>query len=104
MGRVTVEDYAKFREVFDGREEMRKSAGALSSKVFQSVDDRLQRIPATYVEEVYLGLTTSDLVRLANGTELMVRRISESTIDARFIPGEEVTVGWRTDDARLHAD
>ncbi len=39
MGRVTVEDYAKFREVFDGREEMRKSAGALSSKVFQSVDD-----------------------------------------------------------------
>ena len=39
MGRVTVEDYAKFREVFDGREEMRKSAGALSSAVYQSVDD-----------------------------------------------------------------
>ena len=39
MSRVTVEDYAKFREVFDGAVEMRKSAGALSSKVFQSVDD-----------------------------------------------------------------
>ncbi len=39
MGRVTVEDYAKFREVFDGREEMRKAAGALSSAVYQSVDD-----------------------------------------------------------------
>ena len=65
-------------------------------------DDRLQRVPATYVEEVYLGLTTSDLVRLADGTELMVRRISETTIDARFKPGAEVTVGWRTDDARLH--
>ncbi len=39
MGRLTVEDYAKFREVFDGGEEMRKSAGALSSSVFQSVDD-----------------------------------------------------------------
>ncbi len=39
MGRVTVEDYAKFREVFDGAEEMRKSAGALSSKIYQSVDD-----------------------------------------------------------------
>ena len=39
MGRVTVEDYAKFRELFDGRKEMRKSAGALGSKVFQSVDD-----------------------------------------------------------------
>ncbi len=67
-------------------------------------DDRLQRIPATYVEEVYLGLTTSDLVRLANGTELMVRRISAGTIDARFTPGEEVTVGWRIRDARLHTD
>ena len=39
MARATVEDYAKFREVFDGREEMGKAAGALSSKVFQSVDD-----------------------------------------------------------------
>ncbi len=67
-------------------------------------DDRLQRIPATYVEQVYLGLTTSDLVRLANGTELMVRRISEGTGGASFTPGEAVTVGWRTDDARLHTD
>ena len=39
MGRITVDDYAKFREVFDGRKEMRKSAGALGSKVFQSVDN-----------------------------------------------------------------
>ncbi len=39
MARVTVEDYAKFRETFDGAVEMRKSAGALSSKVYQSVDD-----------------------------------------------------------------
>ncbi len=67
-------------------------------------DDRLQRISATYVEEVYLGLTTSHLVRLPNGTELMVRRISESTGAASFTPGAEVAVGWRTDDARLHTD
>ncbi len=39
MARATVEDYATFREVFDGAEEMRKSAGALSSAVYQSVDD-----------------------------------------------------------------
>ena len=39
MGRTTVEDYATFRKVFDGANEMRKSAGALSSSVFQSVDD-----------------------------------------------------------------
>ena len=39
MARVAVEDYAKFRETFDGAVEMRKSAGALGSKVYQSVDD-----------------------------------------------------------------
>ena len=39
MGRVTVENYDTFREIFDGRKEMRKAAGALGSKVFQSVDD-----------------------------------------------------------------
>ena len=59
-------------------------------------DDQLQRIPAIYVEEVYLGLTTSYLVRLPNGIELMVRRITKSTDDAPFTPGEAVMVGWRT--------
>ncbi len=39
MGRIAVEDYATFRKAFDSREEMRKSAGALSSTVYQSVDD-----------------------------------------------------------------
>ncbi len=39
MGRATVEDYATFRKAFDGAEELRKTAGALSSAVFQSVDD-----------------------------------------------------------------
>jgi len=39
MGRASVEDYAMFRKTFEGAEEMRKAAGALSSAVFQSVDD-----------------------------------------------------------------
>ena len=39
MARATVEDYATFRETFDGALEMRKSAGALGSKVYQSADD-----------------------------------------------------------------
>ncbi len=39
MGRVTVEDYAAFRKVFDGAAEMRRTAGAVNSAVFQSVDD-----------------------------------------------------------------
>ena len=39
MGRASMEDYAAFRKGFDGAEEERKAAGALSSSVFQSVDD-----------------------------------------------------------------
>ncbi len=37
--RGTVEDDAAFREVFDGAEEMRKSAGATGVTVYQSVDN-----------------------------------------------------------------
>ncbi|MEE8333942.1 MAG: ABC transporter ATP-binding protein [Alphaproteobacteria bacterium] len=65
-------------------------------------DDAMQQIPATYVDEVYLGLTTSHLVRLPNGIEMSVRQISEAANAISFTPGEEVTVGWKTGDARLH--
>ena len=62
----------------------------------------MQQIPATYVDEVYLGLTTSHLVRLPNGIEMSVRQISEAANAISFTPGEEVTVGWKPGDARLH--
>ncbi len=39
MARAAVEDYATFRKTFDGAKEMRKAAGAVGSKVFQSADD-----------------------------------------------------------------
>ncbi len=66
------------------------------------VDGRTQTIPATYVEAVYLGLTTSYLVRLPNGAELAVRRISGGQASDRFEPGQDVKIGWNTADARLH--
>ncbi len=62
----------------------------------------MQRVPATYVEEVYLGLTTSHLVTLANGTEVAVRRISDGGSGAGLAPGQSVEIGWNTSDARLH--
>ncbi len=65
-------------------------------------DGNTQSIPATYVEEVYLGLTTSHLVRLPGGKEIAVRRISEPQGAAAFAPGQEVRIGWATADARLH--
>ena len=39
MARASVEDYASFRTSFDSAEGMRAAAGALSSAVYQSVDD-----------------------------------------------------------------
>ena len=39
FARATVEDYANFREIFDGKEDMRQAAGASKSTVYQSVDD-----------------------------------------------------------------
>ena len=39
FARASVEDYANFRETFDGAEEMRQAAGAVNSTVYQSVDD-----------------------------------------------------------------
>ena len=62
----------------------------------------MQTIPAIYVEAVYLGLTTSHLVRLPNGAEIAVRHISDGRPDARFEPGAHVRVGWNIADARLH--
>ncbi len=68
------------------------------------MDGRVQTLPATYVEEVYLGLTTLHLVRLPNQVELTVRQISNDMADAAFQPGETVQVGWYTHEARLHTE
>ena len=61
-----------------------------------------QVVPASYVEDVYLGLTVSHLVRLPDGTEAVARVISGDGDENRFEPGQEVAVGWPTDRARLH--
>ncbi len=66
--------------------------------------DDIQVIPADYVEAVYLGLTTSHLVRLANGSEIIVRRLSNTESDAKFVSGQTVSISWRTENAQLHID
>ncbi len=67
-----------------------------------NVNGKMQTIPARYAEEVYLGLTTSHLVSLPSGVEIVVRRLSEGREAVRFKPGDEVKIGWQTADARLH--
>ncbi len=67
-----------------------------------NVNGFMQSVSAIYVEEVYVGLTTSHLVRLPNGTEVAVRQISEGQGGTRFEPGQDVKIGWHTERARLH--
>jgi ABC-type Fe3+/spermidine/putrescine transport system ATPase subunit len=69
-----------------------------------AADDGMQVVPASYVEAVYLGLTTLHLVKLANGLEIAVRRMSNADSDIAFTSGQQVSLGWRTEDARLHID
>ncbi len=64
----------------------------------------VQTIPASYVEEVYLGLTTSHLVRLPNNAEVTVRQMAEREPEDPFAPGDTVSIQWPTSAARLHTD
>jgi len=59
-------------------------------------------LAATFVESVYLGLTTSHRVRLGDGTEIISRVVSASAPPPE--PGAPVTVSWPQDCARLHIE
>jgi len=69
-----------------------------------AADGDLQTIPASYVEQVYLGLTTSHLVRLPNGAEFTVRQVTAREAEIPFAPGDAVSIRWQTSAARLHTD
>ena len=60
-------------------------------------------IPGSYAESVYLGLTTSHLVRLADGTE-MVSRVIADTDDTLPEAGAPVRLSWKPADIRLHVE
>ena len=61
-----------------------------------------ESVPATYVEAIYLGLTTAHLVALTTGQEIVARLISDDAEATRFAPGEAVRVAWPRGEARLH--
>lgn len=60
-------------------------------------------ITGHYDESVYLGLTTSHLVRLADGTE-MVSRVISDTDDTLPQVGAPVRLHWKPSDIRLHVE
>lgn len=62
-----------------------------------------ESLPAHAVKSVYLGLTRASVVRLADGRELMVRRLAHDA-GPDPAPGSAVTVRWKREAARLHVD
>ncbi|MEM9393144.1 MAG: ABC transporter ATP-binding protein [Pseudomonadota bacterium] len=58
-------------------------------------------ILGSYDEAVYLGLTTSHLVRLPNGVEMTSRTISDA-VDDLPTPGDPVRLHWQPEAIRLH--
>jgi len=67
-----------------------------------SREDASEILPGVHRETVYLGLTTSELITLPNGNEVLSRRISDGTDVANISSGSAVSVGWRKQDGRLH--
>ncbi len=65
-------------------------------------EKRRQGLPASFVEQVYLGLTTHYIVRLADGRQITARQIGEGTRNA-FTPGAAVYLVWNSTDGLLHA-
>lgn len=65
--------------------------------------DDWQTIPASYVKEIYLGLTTAHRLRLPNDAEVVVQDLSHGERPA-FTAGQALFLAWRTGDASLHTD
>ena len=101
LGYARIEVPARESIITEG-EEVSVSVRSELLQLVDPDDDSLNRIPATYVEEVYLGLTTSHLVRLSNGTEVVIRQVSEGEGFSQFSVNQEVEIGWQKDSARLH--
>ncbi len=62
----------------------------------------MQTIPGSYGEAVYLGLTTSHVVRLPNGYAITARQISQGDLAAEYSLGAPVTLAWVRTQTRLH--
>jgi spermidine/putrescine ABC transporter ATP-binding subunit len=109
--RVTVDlDYAKVDIAASGTTAAAGDAVSFSVRsellrvidAGQAADNAWQTLPATYLETIYLGLTTSHLVRLPDGSEVVARVMSDEQPNGSLEAGQAITVGWQTDRARLH--
>ncbi|MGD1922791.1 MAG: ABC transporter ATP-binding protein [Paracoccaceae bacterium] len=79
-----------------------KAAVSIRSELVALSTAEDAQISGTYVESVYLGLTTSHRVALADGSQITARVVSGT--GATPEPGAPVHLSWPADAARLHID
>ena len=65
--------------------------------------DDWQSMPARYLTEIYLGLTTAHRLQLPNEAEVVVQDLSHGERPA-FAAGQPLFLAWRTGNACLHTD
>ena len=94
-GAITVPAVAGAAEGAEASVSIRSELVSLSSP------DNAQ-LSGTYIESVYLGLTTSHRVALAGGTEITARTVSGD--ESLPEPGAPVHLNWPEGAARLHLD
>ncbi|MHA1152438.1 MAG: ABC transporter ATP-binding protein [Alphaproteobacteria bacterium] len=66
------------------------------------IADDMEYLSGVFVERFFQGLTTNDVVRLADGSNVLVRSLAAHA-GRDLVPGESVTVVWKRRDARLHS-
>ena len=79
-----------------------RSEGMKLTRSEAGIPAEADRISATYVETLYLGLTTSHMVRLADGQVIKVRTISGAEPTGDWSPGDPLVVHWNSAEARIH--
>mgnify|MGYP001156954537 FL=1 len=66
-------------------------------------DDKLfQCLSAKFIYKVFLGLSTSNILALPNGQEILSRHISDTEIESSVDKHSNIFVGWLKEDGQLH--
>ena len=85
-----------------------KVSVSIRSELVRAIDastssiEPLETLSGIHRESVYLGLTTSELVTLDNGQEVLARQVSGGSDGHTISNGTSINVGWRQQDGRLH--
>ena len=66
-------------------------------------DDKLyQCLPAKFVDRVFLGLSTSNILALSDGKEILSRHMSDAEVESNIDKNSSVYIVWLKEDGQLH--